>query len=159
MLKAARFAFLLAVVAGAGFAAYESLAAPVPAASTAKKEIKWQTDLQEAHRISVKDKRPMLIVFSASWCGYCKKLEKETFTDRKFVDYVNERFVPVKLDFDQHRKTAEVLEVKNLPTSVILSHEADLLGTVVGYMKLDKFQESLETALDAQDTVEKTAQK
>jgi thioredoxin-related protein len=154
MLHAARFAILSAVVVTAAFVC-ESHAAP-PAA---KKAIQWQTDLQEAHKISVKDKRPMLIVFSASWCTYCKKLEKETFTDHKFIDYVNERFVAVKLDFDQHRKTADVLEVKNLPTSVILSPDADLLGTVVGYVQLDKFQKSLETALDSQDAGEKTAKK
>ena len=155
MLKAARIAFLSAVVVSAVFAAHESVAAP-PAA---KKEVQWQTDLQEAHRISVKEKRPMLIVFGAPTCVYCKKLENEHFTDHKFVDYVSERFVVVKLDYEKNKKAAEVLEIRNLPTSVVLSPEADLLGTVVGYVQLDKYRKLLETALDSQDTLEKTAGK
>src|SRR5690348_15029895 len=118
MLNAARFAFLSAVVVSAVIAC-ESLAA-TPAA---KKGVKWQTDLQEAHKISVKEKRPMLIVFGAPSCVYCKKLENEHFTDQKFVEYVNEQFVVVKLDYseEKNQKAAKVLEVKNLPTSVVLS--------------------------------------
>ena len=154
MLQAARIAFLSAVIVSAAFAC-ESLAAP-PAA---KKGVQWQTDLQEAHKISVKEKRPMLIVFGAPSCVYCKKLETEHFADHKFVEYVNEQFVVVKLDYEKNKKAAEVLEIKNLPTSVVLSPEADLLGTVVGYVQLDKYKKLLETAVDTQDTLEKTAGK
>ena len=156
MLNAARIALLSAVVVSAVFVC-ESMAAP----PTAKKAMKWQTDLQEAHKISVKEKRPMLIVFGAPSCVYCKKLESEHFTDHKFVEYVSDRFVVVKLDYsvEENQKAAKVLEVKNLPTSVVLSPEADLLGTVVGYVPLDKYKKSLETALDTQDTLEKTAGK
>ncbi|MEL6389211.1 MAG: thioredoxin fold domain-containing protein [Bacteroidota bacterium] len=46
--------------------------------------------------------RTVLVDMYTSWCGWCKKMDKNTFTDPNVVDYLNEHFVLVK--FNAERK-------------------------------------------------------
>jgi len=100
----------------------------------AKTEITWRSDLKKAHQESVKLNRPMMIVFGAEWCTYCRKMEQTTLTDPSLIQSVNQNYIPVHLDFDDERKVAEILEVDRLPCTVFLSPRADLLGRMVGFV-------------------------
>jgi thioredoxin-related protein len=120
------------------------------AAAPVESPIQWQRDLRTAQRISKSTGRPILVVFGASWCTYCKKLEAETLGHPSLAEYINTAFVPVHLDFDKDRRAAQILEVKSLPACVVLSAEADLLGTVEGYVRPPEFNKTLNLALDYQ---------
>ena len=130
-------------------------AATAGAAEPPAGPVHWQTDLKAAHEASVESDKPMVIVFGAEWCGYCRKLESETLSDRALAGSLNTRFIPVHLDFDEHRKVAEVLEVKSIPHVVVLSPEADLLGRVVGYRDRKSFTGSLAKARVMHDRLRK----
>ncbi len=108
------------------------------------KQITWQNDLKTAYSLSNQQKKPMLITFGASWCTYCKKLEKTTLSEEDMVRYIEANFIPVHLDFDKNREVAKVLEVETLPTIIVLSPEADLLGKIVGFKKADSLKDELE---------------
>lgn len=110
--------------------------------------IQWFHDLKTAHRASASSGRPMLVVFGGPKCFYCRKLENEVFTIPELADSINRAFVPVHLDFERNRKAAEILEVHSLPTSVVLSPDADLLGEVEGFVEAPKFAAALREALE-----------
>ena len=112
--------------------------------------IKWQTDLKAAQRLSASTGRPILIVFSADWCINCKKYESTTLGNRTMVDYVNQNFVPVHLDADKEKKIVEILEVKALPCTLVLSSEADLLGKINGCQQSKDVWEVLERSKELQ---------
>ena len=118
-------------------------APPVPSDGTG---LQWQTDLKEAHKLAVRQQKPMLVVFGADWCFYCKKLEGETLGNRQMADYVRREFIPVHLDFDRDEKIAEILEVKSLPCTVVLSPRVDLLGRIDGYVKPSEYYSGLQKA-------------
>lgn len=99
-----------------------------------KSEISWRSDLKKAHQESVKLNQPMMIVFGAEWCTYCRKMEQTTLTDPTLIQTINQNYIPVHLDFDDERKVAEILEVDRLPCTVFLSPRADLLGRMVGFV-------------------------
>lgn len=109
-------------------------------------EVRWQTNLQAAHRIAVAENKPIMIVFGAEWCGYCKKLEKQTLNSPEVAQYINETFVPVHLDLDKEQRVGEILEIQSLPCTVILSPNADLLGRIDGYFTPAPFQQKLVAA-------------
>jgi thioredoxin-like negative regulator of GroEL len=119
--------------------------------------IRWHKDLRAAHRVSVQQNKPLLILFSASWCTYCHKLQRETLGEKPLVAYVERNFVPVLLDFDKDAYIAQVLEVESLPCTVVLSPQADLLIRKVGYAKADAFQETLHAALKNQDEIQQAS--
>lgn len=127
--------------------ASNALAAPPIPIGSAKK-VQWNTSLKSAHKIAIEQDKPLLIVFGASWCTYCHKLERETLSEKHIVAMIERDFVPVHLDFDKDSKVAKILEVERLPCTVILSPQADLLEKHEGYSKSPEFQRLMQGALD-----------
>lgn len=111
--------------------------------------VRWQSDLIKARTAAVQSDRPMLLVFGAEWCTYCKKMEATTLTDPALVRDINEKFVPVHLDFDKQKRVAEVLKIKAIPCSVVLSAEAEILARHDGYAKVAPYRETLDKGLRA----------
>jgi thioredoxin-like negative regulator of GroEL len=119
--------------------------------------IRWHKDLKTAHRVAMQQNRPLLVLFSASWCTFCHKLERETLREKAMVAFVERSFVPLLLDYDKDARVAKVLEVESLPCTVILSPHADLLGRFVGFAKSDSYRDTLQAALDVQQRLLQTA--
>jgi thioredoxin-like negative regulator of GroEL len=120
-----------------------------------KPSIRWQTDLKIAHEVALELNRPMLVVFDADWCSYCRKMERTTLSEPKLISQINNDFVPVHLNLDDHARIAEILEVKRIPCTVALSPRADLLGRLTGYVGLKQYGESLTRVLALHRKVEK----
>ena len=66
---------------------------PVPADA----KLKWMT-LQEAQQAMLKEKRPILIDLYTDWCGWCKVMDKKTYTNAKVIAYLEQNFYPVKVN-------------------------------------------------------------
>ena len=107
----------------------------------------WHKDLQTAHKKAQEENKPMLVVFGATWCKFCKKLEKETFSNPEMQTFVQDNFIPLYLDLGEQPKVGKILEIKSLPCTVVLSPNADLLGKVVGFKDVDAMQGQLKKTL------------
>src|SRR3982751_2067581 len=64
--------------------------------ATAEK-LKWMT-LEEVAAGLKGQKRPILIDLYTDWCGWCKVMDKKTYTNPKVIAYLQEHFYPVKLN-------------------------------------------------------------
>lgn len=94
----------------------------------------WEANLKAAHRAAVRDNKPMLLVFGADWCHFCKKLEEETLAHPALARYINETYVPVHLDFDKDERVRDILQVERLPCTILLTKDAEILDRFEGYM-------------------------
>lgn len=65
--------------------------------TTGESNIKWYT-IQEAEKLNKSNPRPFFIDTFTDWCGWCKKMDKETFTDPVISDILNNKFYPVKFN-------------------------------------------------------------
>src|SRR6266542_6018061 len=65
--------------------------------SVSLSKAKWYT-LKEAMELQKKQPRKILIDIYTDWCGWCKKMDAETFTNPVIVDYLNAHFYPVKFN-------------------------------------------------------------
>ena len=59
-------------------------------------QIQWHTP-EEASSAKI-GTRLYLFDFYTTWCGYCKKMDRETFTDPTVVAIVNKYYYPVKFN-------------------------------------------------------------
>jgi thioredoxin-related protein len=62
-----------------------------------KTTVKWYT-IQEAEKLIQTDPRPMLVDTYTDWCGWCKKLDADTFSDPVIAEILNSKFYPVKFN-------------------------------------------------------------
>ena len=59
--------------------------------------IKWYT-IQEAEKLNKKEPRPIFVDAYTDWCGWCKKMDRDTFTNEVISDLLNTKFYPVKFN-------------------------------------------------------------
>jgi thioredoxin-related protein len=74
----------------------------------------WQTDFDAALLSAQKTDKDLLLSFSGSdWCPWCKKLEKEVFTQDLFKQNAPKNYILVNLDFPKKTKLPDALKNQN----------------------------------------------
>jgi thioredoxin-related protein len=64
-------------------------------------EIHWITSIDELQAKMAEQPRKVLVDMYTGWCGWCKKMDAETYTNPSLVKYVNNNFYAVKLDAER----------------------------------------------------------
>lgn len=99
--------------------------------------IAWRRDLDVAKQEAKQSGKPILVDFFATWCGPCKKMDSQTWSDAE-VSKQLDAWIPVKVDVDQHQELAASYKVKGVPTLVFLGPDGRLVSTFVGFAGPDE---------------------
>jgi len=134
-------------------AASQRLAQLAPPPPTAKPKtqnaIAW-VDYETGIAQAEKQKKPVLVDFTASWCGWCRKLEKEVFPTREVIALSRE-FVCIKADGDERKDLTAKYGVDGYPTTVMLDDDGEELLRVVGFRPADEYAADMKAALAARE--------
>ncbi len=62
-----------------------------------KEEINWIsfTELSKNYTLV---KKPILVDVYTTWCGWCRVMDKNTYSNKKLATYVNEKYYAIKFD-------------------------------------------------------------
>ena len=104
-------------------------------------------NLDEGLKLASESNQPIYVFVKTKACGWCRKMEQETFTDPE-VRQALSNLVPVVLEGDSKRTVSykgrsyseaqlvrEVLGVRGFPTSVFMEPNGDIIGGLPGYLQ------------------------
>ena len=87
----------------------------------------WQTDINVAKEIAVKESNPIILVFQGSdWCAPCIKLDQEIWSTEVFKKYAKENYVMLKADFP--RKKSNTLSEAQTKSNAALAEKYNKQG-------------------------------
>ena len=75
-------------------------AANKSAATNATGGLQW-TSINSLESVSKSSNKKVMIDMYTSWCGWCKVMDKKTFTDPEVIAYLNDNFHVVKFNAEQ----------------------------------------------------------
>ena len=132
--------------------------------SLSAQEIQWMSfeDAVAMTKNEGNTKKVFIDVYT-DWCGWCKKMDKDTFQNPKVAKYMQENFHMVKfnaegkepINFDgrtfeyvpsgrrgYHQLAAALLQNRlSYPTVVFLDKDMKILSPVPGYQKVEPFMQ------------------
>jgi len=88
--------------------------------------------------------KPVYLHFTAKWCKWCVKMQKETYTDPRVIRYMSENFYAVKIDTEKNPALARKYQANSLPTLWFLDSQGQGLTAIQGYVGADKLLRVLE---------------
>ncbi len=68
--------------------------------SNSVEEIKW-ISFEEAVELQKKNPKKIIVDVYTDWCGWCKKMDKNTYTDAEVIKQIEQHFYFVKLNAEQ----------------------------------------------------------
>ncbi|WP_421764837.1 thioredoxin family protein [Ekhidna sp.] len=126
-------------------------------------EVKWLT-FEEAMALHEKEPRKLIIDLYTDWCGWCKVMDKNTYTNPVIATYINENFYPIKFNAEQKEPvefnghTFEFLpdagrkgthsiayavtgnNLSGYPMTVFMDEELRIIQPISGYLKPNQME-------------------
>jgi thioredoxin-related protein len=105
----------------------------------------WVTSFTDAAEQARNENKLLLLDFTGSdWCGWCMKLDAETFSRAEFLNYARNNLVLVKVDFPMHtslpgdlkeanRALKNRYDVNGYPTVLIVKPDGSVMWEQRGY--------------------------
>ena len=111
------------------------VAAPaIRAADASSGGIQWLTYEQASKQVH-DPSRKYFLFFYTDWCTYCHKLEQNTFADKAVADYINQNFIPVKINSERNPKLAARFRISGVPNLRFLTPAGKDIAQWPGYIE------------------------
>lgn len=141
---------------------------PLGLVSQTKREPKWISFEQLSDSLDREPKKTLLF-FHTDWCSYCRKMEKEVFTDKSVLEMLDNDYYMVKFDaesidsvyFDgqfftntenptstkikgKHHSLAQILAARNgqffFPTLILLNEKFEVMNRRFNYLNISQMK-------------------
>lgn len=122
----------------------------------AQEQIEW-LKFEDAVAKNQENPKMILVDVYTDWCGWCKKMDKDTFTDSTVISFVNEGFYAVKLNAEDTKRTfdfmgkeyseaqmAAAMRVNSYPNFVLIDPSLQNITQIPGYRGPSDFLEALD---------------
>lgn len=127
----------------------------------AQEDVKWYS-IKDALELTAKEPRILIIDVYTDWCGWCKRMDAATFSNKEIAATLNKDFYPVKLNAEgkdsivigdksykfvdngsrgYHELAAIVTKGRlSYPTISVVDERGRVLNAYPGYKDADQFK-------------------
>jgi thiol:disulfide interchange protein len=92
----------------------------------------WTNDLTKALSRAKKEKKLVLVDFTATWCGPCQMYKRQVFPTKEFKAAAKD-FILVEIDTDDQPRVARAYAISGIPDIRLLTPEGKQLDKIVGF--------------------------
>src|SRR3972149_11539379 len=90
--------------------------------------IKWLDWSDETFRRAKAESKPILLDISAVWCHWCHRLDKDTYSVPDIAEYIESRFIPIRVDTDKRPDINPRYNMGGWPTTAFLTPDGEVLA-------------------------------
>jgi thioredoxin-related protein len=129
-------------------------------AAQAQEQIQWMK-FEEAVAANANNPKMILVDVYTDWCGWCKKMDKDTFTDPQVVAHLKKNFYAVKLNAEDTKRRfpfmgktfseaemAVAMRVNSYPNFVVIEPGLQNLAQLPGYREPAAFLAGLNELIE-----------
>lgn len=108
----------------------------------------------EALKKAEKENKLVFIDFYTVWCGPCKRLDKEVFTQKDIGDFYNTHFINLKVDAEKGEgiKLKKKYGIKSYPTLIFVNSKGELIHKKIGISKNNSHKDIADLGRTAVDS-------
>jgi thioredoxin-related protein len=103
----------------------------------------FNTQAQPALEAAKAQGKPIFIYARSQVCGWCKKFEAETFTNKTVIKILNENFILLSIDVYEQKSESINLRVRGTPTEIFLNENGIEIKRIPGYTETQAFLETI----------------
>lgn len=129
LFASAALAFMLLAPAAAGGAGQEA-------------EINWRSYQSGTRLIRAQNKKGFIHFYSQN-CRYCSLMNRKTFSDKDVASYLNENFVPIRVNTEKQAGLAEEFGIMGVPSSWFIAEDLSNIGSRPGFIPAEMLLDML----------------
>ena len=115
-----------------------------------KEKLRWLTFNEGIAEAKKTGKKVMIDVYT-DWCGWCKRMDKDTYADGSITDYLSKKFVAIKLNAESsttlqyqgraytEQELAAAFGVSGYPSIIFLGKDGEPITVYPGYADANRF--------------------
>ena len=111
------------------------------------KDIDWQKNYDSALEKAKKEKKLVLVDIYTDWCGWCKKLDRDTYSDKDVQAKLAKDFIAVKVNPEKSsegKKLQQQFGVRGFPYIAFVDADGKKISQISGYLPAAAFLQQLE---------------
>ena len=135
------------VLAGSVFAAVSIENKPV----IEKTEVNFiEQDWEKTTKAAKETHKLIFLDLYATWCGPCKMLKKNTFTNKEVAEFFNTNFINASVDVEKGVgvSLAEQYNVSMLPTLIVAREDGKPVLMTTGYLEPKEILKFVKAAIE-----------
>lgn len=114
----------------------------------------WVT-LEDAQRQAADEGKYVLLDVYTEWCGFCRRMNRETYADKSVQDVIDRYFYAVRIDAESQQKVsfqnetysmeelAQAFGVASFPTTIFISPTGEPVASQPGFIEAGRFHKML----------------
>ena len=111
------------------------------------KDLKFADAMKKAR----KEKKIIMIDYYTTWCGWCKRLDRDTYSSEELGKYADDNIVSLKLNAEDKGEGTDLAQkagITGYPTIVFYDADGKEIHRVVGYKPAPAFIQDMMKAVD-----------